>query len=369
MRRILVVVTVALATLVACDPKPVGAVKIQFVPWVTGLASPTAMTTRGGIPYVTERGGTVKALTPFGAQTVLTIADVPTVGERGLLGLAFSLDGSKLYVDHNDSTGDIHVAEYTMGPGLTVNAQSRRDLLTIAHRQFNNHNGGGLTVDSAGLLYISVGDGGGAGDPNGNAQNLGSLLGKILRINPRPSGSLPYSIPPSNPFATTKGARPEIYAYGLRNPWRFGFDQKTNDLWIADVGQAAWEEVDFEAAPRAGGQNYGWNSLEATHPFGPAINAPTVAPITEYGHAGGECSVTGGTVVRADGGVLGVLEGAYVFADYCSGRVRALRQAGGKVTEINQSLGSVKSPVAFDMAGGNLFAVSLNGTIYRAVVQ
>jgi len=285
-----------------------------------------------------------------------------------LLGLAFSPDGSKLYVDHNDSTGDIHVAEYTMGAGLDVNAGSRRELLTIGHRQFTNHNGGGLAVDRAGLLYISVGDGGGSGDPNGNAQRLDSLLGKLLRIDPRPGASGPYSIPPDNPFAHTPNARPEIYAYGLRNPWRFSFDQQTDDLWIADVGQGSWEEIDLETAPRTGGQNYGWNALEGTHRYGPPASGPTMAPITEYGHDGGDCSVTGGAVVRADGGALGALEGAYVFADYCSGRIRALRQAGGAVTEINQSLGTVRNPVAFDMAGGSLLVVSLTGTIYRAVV-
>jgi glucose/arabinose dehydrogenase len=369
MRRSLLAAAVSLTLLAACDPQPVSTVKVQFVPWVTGLSSPIALADRGGIPYLAERGGTVKVITLAGAQTVLTIPGVSTGGERGLLGLAFSLDGSKLFVDHTDDVGDIHVAEYTMGPGLGVNAQSRRELLTIEHRQFNNHNGGGLLVDKAGLLYIAVGDGGSGGDPNGNAQRLDTLLGKLLRIDPTPTASMPYSIPPSNPFTKTPGARPEIYAYGLRNPWRFSIDSQTDDLWIGDVGQDAVEEVDYEAAPRTGGQNYGWNALEGTHPYGSPAIGPTVAPITEYTHQGGECAVTGGAIVRAGGGSLGALEGAYVFADYCSGRVRALRQAKGAVTEINQNLGAVKSPVAFDAAGGSLLVVSLNGTIYRAVIQ
>jgi hypothetical protein len=371
-RRLLVaLVPLALLTVMtACDPAPVTKAHLGFTPWVTGLTSPIAMADRRGVPYVAERGGTIKALTLGGPQTVLAIANVATAGERGLLGLAFSPDGSTLYVDHNDSSGDIRVAEYTMGSGLAPDPSSRRDLLTIPHRQFTNHNGGGLAVDADGLLYIAVGDGGGEGDPNGNGQRLDTLLGKLLRIDPTvASGSLPYSIPASNPFVHTPGARPEIYAYGLRNPWRFSFDPSTGDLWIGDVGQDTTEEVDFEAARRTGGQNYGWSSLEGTHPFGPAVNGPTVGPITEYSHQGSECAITGGVLIRAHGGALGGLEGAYVFADYCSGRVRALRQSNGQVTEINQDLGQVSHPVAFDMSGDNLFVVSLDGTIYRAAVQ
>src|SRR4051794_17856732 len=319
-----------LATMVACDPQPVASVKVQFVPWVTGLSSPTALTHRNGIPYVAERGGTIKALTVFGSPTVLTIPGVPTAGERGLLGLAFSPDGSKLYVDHNDGTGDIHVAEYTMGAGLDVDAGSRRELLTIGHRQFTNHNGGGLAVDSRGLLYISVGDGGGAGDPNGNAQRLDSLLGKILRIDPRPSASGPYSIPADNPFVKTANARPEIYAYGLRNPWRFSFDRATGDLTIGDVGQDSVEEIDFARKGTARGANYGWRPWEGrSRNFDePAPGARF--PVITKTHADGWCSITGGYIVR-DRAVAG-LYGRYVYGDFCKGELRSARLSAGKAT-------------------------------------
>jgi glucose/arabinose dehydrogenase len=359
-----------LGGLAACDPKPVAEVQLRFAPWVSGLSSPIAMAHRpgSGIPYVAERGGAVKAIVFSGPQTVLAIDGVSTAGERGLLGLAFSPDGSKLYLDYADRGGTLHLMEYNAGAGFGFDQSSGRELMSIAHSEFTNHNGGGLLVDSAGLLYWSMGDGGGGGDPHGNAQRLDTLLGKIIRIDPKPSGSAPYTIPPTNPFAKTAGARGEIYAYGLRNPFRFSLDSKTDDLWIADVGQGDIEEVDLERAPRVGGQNYGWNAFEGSKPYGPSVKTPTVFPITEYDHSAGDCSVIGGAVVRAGGGGLGALEGAYVFGDYCTGRVRAMRQASGKTSEINQNVGKVAQLVGFDTHGDSLFAISLGGTIYRTTV-
>jgi glucose/arabinose dehydrogenase len=213
------------------------------------------------------------------------------------------------------------------------------------------------------MLYIAFGDGGGGGDPQGNGQSLDTLLGKILRIDPRASGGRPYRVPSGNPFANRDGARPEIWDYGLRNPWRFSFDPATGDLWIGDVGQNAWEEVDHEPA-RSGGRNYGWNRREGLHAFDGDRPDGAVDPVIEYGREGGACTVIGGFVYW--GRRIPGLRGTYLYGDYCAGWVRAARVRGGRVAE-QRDLGlSVPNLSSFGAdPAGELYAMTLSGPVYR----
>jgi glucose/arabinose dehydrogenase len=283
--------------------------------------------------------------------------------EQGLLGLAFSPDGRFLYVNFTDTKGDTHVTVFAMHRGRADPA-TRRDVLFV-RQPFSNHNGGNLVFGPDGYLYIGLGDGGGGGDPQGNGQSLSTLLGKILRISPHPTGGRPYTVPASNPFVHRAGARPEIWAYGLRNPWRFSFDRATGDLWIGDVGQSSWEEVDVQRASSTGGENYGWNAMEGMHAYGGASPPPgAVPPVFEYPHTGGRCAVTGGYVYR--GSAIPALVGAYVFGDFCAGRLEALRMRGGRIVD-HWSLGpTVPNLSSFGEDGsGELYAMSLSGGVYR----
>ena len=316
-----------------------GAVNVKLTP-VAQLDDPTAFAIRQGdnALYVTEQVGRVRAVRDgqLVAEPVIDItADVQSGGEQGLLGLTFSPDGTRLYLNYTSRNGgDTHVDEFTMS-GATPDAGTRRQVLEAPGLQAN-HNGGEVEFGPDGMLYIGLGDGGGAGDsgsghaPGGNGQSLDTLLGKILRIDPTPSGGQPYTIPRDNPFANG-GGRPEIWAYGLRNPWRFSWDRETGDLWIADVGQNAWEEIDFVAGGSGAGMNFGWNRLEGTHDFegDPPPNA--VPPIFEYPLDGGACAAIGGYVYR--GSRIPALVGGYLYSDFCDSGIRALAQEGGRVTE------------------------------------
>ncbi len=281
--------------------------------------------------------------------------------EQGLLGLAFSKDGALLYVDYTDKNGDENVDEFAVNNG-TIDAGSRRRVL-FEKDPFGNHNGGDLVFDDDGMLYITFGDGGSAGDPNGNGQNLGVLLGKILRIDPTASGGNAYSIPADNPFVGQSGARGEIWMWGLRNPWRFSFDQQTGDTWIADVGQNQYEEIDFAPKGEAG-INWGWNAREGLHPFKGDAPAGARDPIAELSHADGNCSITGGYVYR--GKAIPDLQGAYIYGDFCAGELLALTQANGAVAQ-QKDLGlKVKQLTTFAQdADGEVYAVSREGTVYR----
>ncbi|MCU1389674.1 MAG: sugar dehydrogenase, partial [Ilumatobacteraceae bacterium] len=250
-------------------------------------------------------------------------ADITTGGERGLLGLTFSTDGSHAYVDDTNAKGDTEITEYAVGADGVFDPASKRLLLGI-DQPYPNHNGGQVRIGPDGLLYIGMGDGGDANDPQRNGQNTGVLLGKMLRIDPTPGGDSQYTIPADNPYVGVDGARPEIFSIGLRNPFRYSFDRVTNDLWIADVGQDHWEEVDFSPAAMGGGKgaNYGWSAREAGHPFNSDQHADdAIEPIHEYAHGRAGCSISGG--VRYRGAALPELYGWYVYGDYCAGEVRA----------------------------------------------
>jgi glucose/arabinose dehydrogenase len=228
----------------------------------------------------------------------------------------------------------------------------------------SNHNGGLLMFGPEGLLYIGTGDGGQAGDPERNGQDLGSLLGKILRIDPVESGGEPYSIPADNPFAGRPGARGEVFAYGLRNPWRFSFDRETGDLYIADVGQDSQEEVDRLPAARAAGANLGWSAFEGTERFNEDESAPgAVRPILTYGRDRG-CSITGGYVVRDP--ELAALRGRYLYGDFCAGELRSFLPAAGGARD-DRSLG-IDVPMLSSFSEdreGRIYATSLNGPVFQ----
>jgi glucose/arabinose dehydrogenase len=334
---------------------------------VARLEQPVAMALRPGerTLYLVEQVGRVRAvrggeLDP--APVVDISGQVTAGGEQGLLGLAFSPDGRFLYLHYTDRDGDHQVAELTMD-GRRADPGSQRSVLRIDD-PYGNHNGGQLAFGPDGHLYLAFGDGGGGGDPLGSGQSLDTLLGKILRIDPRPAGGRPYGVPSDNPFVGRDGARPEIWDYGLRNPWRFSFDAATGDLWIGDVGQNAYEEVDYEPAG-SGGRNYGWNRREGRHPFsGGERPDGAVDPVIEYGRDGGACTVIGGFVYR--GQRIRGLRGAYLYGDYCAGWVRAARTRDGEVLE-QRDLGlDVPGLSSFGAdAGGELYALSLNGAVYR----
>lgn len=290
-------------------------------------------------------------------------------GERGLLGLAFPpgfADKQRFYVYYTDRSGDIVIAQYRVSSDRDVaDAASETILLTIEHSQFANHNGGQLRFGRDGYLYAGIGDGGSSGDPSGNGQNRNTLLGKILRVDVETDpGRL--QIPPSNPFVNQAGVRPEIWAYGLRNPWRFSFDHATGDLWIGDVGQNAWEEINFQPAFSGGGENYGWNRMEGTHCFRPASGCDTsgiTLPVHEY-QQGPECSVTGGFVYR--GNAIQRLRGTYLFADYCSGRVWGIsRQEDSWVHREVLNTGFSIATFGEDEAGEIYLTNAMNGTVHR----
>jgi hypothetical protein len=265
--------------------------------------------------------------TPFLDVRALVLA----AGEQGLLGLAFDPSYStnrRFFVHYNNTAGQSVLARYQVSAGNpdVADPSSAQILLTV-DQPFANHKGGQLAFGPDGYLYMSLGDGGSGGDPGNRAQNLGTLLGKILRLDV--SGNGPYAIPASNPFAATAGARGEIWAYGLRNPWRFSFDRATGDMFIGDVGQNAWEEIDFEPAG-SGGRNYGWRLMEGNHCFNPPTGCDTgslTRPILEYPHSGADCSVTGG--YRYRGSDHADLAGMYLYADFCSGRLWGGVESGG----------------------------------------
>ena len=339
--------------------------RIRLVP-VAELEQPVALAVRAGDDalYVAEKVGRVVAISPASdPRVVLDLTNRVSLGsEQGLLGLAFSPNGRYLYVDFTDTEGDTHVAEFAFDDDGADPASERQVL--FVEQPFSNHNGGALAFGPDGYLYVALGDGGSAGDPMGNAQSLSTLLGKLLRISPRPSAGEPYAIPADNPFVGRAGARPEIWAYGLRNPWRFSFDAATGDLWIGDVGQSGWEEIDLEPAGSDGGSNFGWDRLEGTHPFEGGSAPGSIPPVFEYANGDGSCAVTGGYVYR--GALIPALSGAYVFADYCRGRLEAFVLRNGRATKARMLGPRVEALASFgEDARGELYVLSLVGTVSR----
>lgn len=328
----LVVLLAALAFATSSGAAEPSALELEFV---TTASSPVYVTAPPGDTsrlFVVQQGSGTSALIRLMRDgnpltTFLTVTNITTGGERGLFSMAFDPNyatSGKFYVYYTDPQGDMTVAEYRRDPTNpdVADPATRRVVIEIPHPSAGNHNGGQLQFGPDGYLYLATGDGGGGGDPWRTAQNLEDLRGKMLRIDPlRPtvSSDKTYTIPPDNPFVGLPG-RDEIWAYGLRNPWRFSFDRQTGDLTIGDVGQNAWEEIDFAQAPNAGrGMNFGWSCMEGRHPYNGGANCPEplnhVPPVWEYSHDFG-CSITGGYVVRDP--AVPSLFGRYVYTDYCT---------------------------------------------------
>jgi len=338
------------------------AVTLELV--TPGLDDPVSVTHAGDHRlFITEQIGRVRIWDgtrllpePFLDVTSLTLAG----GERGLLSFAFHpryAQNGLFYVNYTDRQGDTVVARYSVSTDPNrANPNSAIPILRI-DQPFSNHNGGQLQFGPDGYLYIGMGDGGSGGDPGNRAQNLNDLLGKMLRIDV--DSASPYAIPPSNPFVNRTNIRPEIWASGLRNPWRFTFDRMTGDLWIADVGQGSWEEINYQPVTSIGGENYGWRRMEGTHCFNPGTlcSDPTlVLPVIEYNHQDGACSVTGGYVYRGTRSPR--LNGMYLYADFCNGRIWGATGVGtGPLTPL------LLLDVPFTIS---TFGEDVNGEVYVA---
>jgi glucose/arabinose dehydrogenase len=329
-----------------------------------------------GRMFIVEQGGLVKIIKSGATLTTpfLNVAGLlkSATGEQGLLGISFppGYGPAKpyLYINYTGTqgVGDTVIARYAVSANPdVVDATSATTVLTVV-QPFTNHNGGQLAFGPDGYLYIGLGDGGSGGDPFNNAQNPGVLLGKMLRIDVVSAGTGTYTIPATNPFVGNAAYRPEIWTLGLRNPWRFSFDRTTGDLYIADVGQDTYEEVDFQPAWSSGGENYGWNIMEGLHCYNaPSCNsAGLTLPVAEYDHSGGNCSVIGGSVYR--GALYPALQGIYFYGDYCSGRIWGMQRAGSTfVTRLMLETGMVISTFGEDEEG-NVYVADYNaGKIYR----
>jgi hypothetical protein len=340
-----------------------------------GLEYPVDLTAPGSDPrlFIVEQAGRIRVVRdgrlldrPFLDLT----EKVGYGGERGLLSMAFHPhypDNGWFYVNYTDRRGDTRVERYSVSGNPDIaDPATARPVLEV-HQPYANHNGGLVRFGPDGMLYIGMGDGGGAGDPHGNAQDRGTLLGDLLRIDVDRGD--PYAIPPDNPFAPRPGMRGEIWGWGLRNPWRFCFDPPTHRLYIADVGQNRWEEIDVVDA-RLAGLNFGWNVMEGAHCYrSPRCDARGfVEPVVEYGHGGG-CSVIGGYVYR--GRRLPDLVGHYFYADYCAGWIRSFRYAEGRAHQHRQwQVGRVGDVLSFgEDAAGELYVLSADGRVYRLVPE
>ncbi|HLF90758.1 MAG TPA: PQQ-dependent sugar dehydrogenase, partial [Anaerolineales bacterium] len=347
------------------------AAAFDWTPIANGYNSPILLThTRDGSNrlFLVEQPGTIRIIgqeTPF-LDIRNRVGD--EANEQGLLGLAFHPlyeENGYFYVNYTDNNGDTIIARYETSRSDPNQADDGSEIILLRIRQpFGNHNGGHLAFGPDGYLYIATGDGGSAGDPEGNAQNSFTLLGKLLRIDVNTS---PYTSPPDNPFLTGDGLH-ENWAYGLRNPWRFSFDRLTGDLYIGDVGQNAWEEINFLATGTPGGVNLGWDYFEGTHAYEgsapPGLNL--MAPVWEYPHAGSTCSVTGGYVYR--GSALPEWFGVYLYGDYCSGQVWGLLRDANGVWQntLLFETGVLITSFGEDEAG-EVYLVARQGDIYKLV--
>ena len=342
-----------------------------------GFDQPTFVTHAGDGSrrlFVLERTGRIKVVDGGPALLFLDVSGLVSTGcEQGLLGLAFHpghATNGLFYVFYTASDYALTVARYRVSAGdrNRADAASAQVLLSVPHPGNCNHNGGMLAFGPDGYLYAGTGDGGSAGDPPNNAQNLGVLLGKLLRVDVDDADpGRTYHVPSDNPFAGVPGARPEVWALGLRNPWRFSFDRGTGDLWIGDVGQGSWEEIDRPTS-RSGGENYQWKCMEGLHPYSTDVSCTqgrSTPPIFEYGHGTGDCAITGGYVYR--GAAVPALAGAYVYGDYCSGRIWALRPGptGAWLPSLLLDLPFFVDSFGEDEAGEVYLASNSNGTIYR----
>ncbi len=367
----------------AVMPVAAATTSISLSPVASGFQHPTQVTSANdgsGRLFVVEQGGTIRVVQGGVRQPgyFLDIRSwVASGGERGLLGLAFHPDfatNHQFFVYYTRNGGDIVVMRFTAGaPGTPTPKSTAAALMVIEHSAASNHNGGSMAFGPDGLLYIGVGDGGGAGDPGNDAQEKTStLLGKLLRIDVDGTGNGKYGryrIPRSNPYAgDAKPGFGEIWAIGLRNPWRISFDRVAGRLYIGDVGQNRFEEIDREIKGYHGGRNYGWSPMEGKHCY-KASRCPLAGdtlPVAEYSHSGGNCSITGGYVYR--GPTQTALVGQYVFADYCSGRIWTMPATGTTLTQRHGPTGIHITSFGEDEAG-ELYAVTSTGGLYQVLAS
>jgi glucose/arabinose dehydrogenase len=381
MRPIRTFALIALANL-ACSsdgetqtPTDITDLRLALEVVASGLNNPLYLTAPAGDPrlFVVTQNGTIRIVqngqllaTPF-----LDVASkITSGGERGLLSVAFDpayATNGFFYVNYTDRNGHTVVERYRVSSDANrADAASAKQILFV-QQPFANHNGGHQVFGLDGMLYVAMGDGGSGGDPQNNGQNRNSLLGKLLRIDV--SRGDPYAIPSDNPFVGQTGARGEVWAYGLRNPWRIWFDPTDRQLYVADVGQNAIEEVNVVAATTRG-VNYGWRIMEGASCFNPSSGCDRTGltlPALTYTHAGGACSVTGGIVYR--GARIPELRGHYFYGDYCAGWVKSFRYANGQATdEKTWDVGDVGSILSFgEDATGEMYLLSANGRVYRFV--
>jgi len=353
--------------------------------------------------YIVEQAGLIKIINdgkklsrPFFDINKRVVNPNRPGDERGLLGFAFHpnhTNNGKFYINYMDNDGNTIISEFSTNSELRADHKSERIILKLK-QPYGNHNGGDIQFGPDGYLYISIGDGGKAGDPLNAGQDLSSLFGKIIRIDIEQK---PYGIPKSNPFFGQKDKREEIWAWGLRNVWRFSFDKQTGDKYLADVGQNKWEEVNFEPASSKGGLNYGWRIMEANHCYDPKENCPTeglIKPIIEYPNDANHpafafriieelsfsetdvegCSVTGGYVYR--GQKIKSMQGQYIFGDYCSGNIWTLKVVNGKAInfknrteEINIGGGEFTTYISSfgQDSDGEIYIIDYNGGIYKLI--
>jgi glucose/arabinose dehydrogenase len=332
---------------------------------VASMASPIAGAVGpDGTLYLAERAGTVHPLVDgeLGDPVVDISGATTTDGERGLLGLAFSAAGNELYVSSTDAAGDTLIQAFPVDDDGEVDGASPRTVYELGQPRAN-HNGGDIQIGPDGYLYLGLGDGGGGGDPEEAGQDLTTALGAMVRIDP--GSGQPYAIPPDNPYLDDEDAVDEIWAYGLRNPWRFSFDRSTGDLWIADVGQDRIEEINRVPAGEGAGANFGWNLMEGSEPFAGDEPDDHWAPIHDYEHTEGRCSITGGYVYRGE--AIPELTGVYLFTDLCNSTVRALHVTeDGEVVEERalEIVGETVVSFAQD-ADGELYLLDFSGAVRR----
>ncbi len=363
--------TLVFALILACG---VRAQEIRTVQVATGISGPTGIeNARDGTErlFFVQQNGLIRIFRngALAAQPFLDIQNKTRAdGERGLLGLAFPpgfAQSQRFYVDYTDLSGNTVIAQYRVSSNPDQADPSSETILLQITQPFANHNGGRVVFGPDGYLYIGMGDGGSGGDPMGNGQNRAVLLGKILRLDVE-SDPGHAKIPAGNPFVNSEGARPEIWAYGLRNPWRFSFDRSTGDLYIADVGQDRYEEIDYQPASSRGGEDYGWNVMEGAHCYSPVSGCNMqglTLPVTEYTHSDG-CSVTGGFLYR--GNASPGLRGIYIYGDYCTGRIWGLERQGTQwVNRLLLSSGFSITTFGEDENGEIYVANAGNGAIYH----
>lgn len=355
-------------------------VDLALQPIASGLSSPVHLASPANDDrlFVVEQPGRIRII-QNGALVSTPFLDIDAKvlggGEQGLLSVAFHPSYSTnrhFYVYYTDNNGDIQIERYTASQTSpnTADPNSARPILNVPHPSNSNHNGGQLAFGMDGFLYIGTGDGGSGGDPPNNAQNRNVLLGKILRIDVNPANTAAYAVPPSNPFVGQANVRSEIWAYGLRNPWRFSFDRVGNMLYVGDVGQSSKEEINAVSRTQAG-INYGWRIMEGTECYGtlplPCNQSGLTRPVHEYDTGNGTCAVTGGFVYR--GSAVPQVTGLYFFSDYCKGGLRSFRLVNGAATDVREwDAGVGGSITSFgEDRRGELYVISHGGTIGKLI--